>query len=81
MPNATSKTVEHNISNMDHIIDLRGVSYKNNVPGLPLPYIATDTAHNICLYANNPTTVGIVVSIDRSSYKAYIIMEYIKTTN
>lgn len=80
LPNATTKSVAHNISNLSNIISIKGIAIKNS-ESLPIPYV-TFNANNsggIIVYAND-TDVVLTTSTDRSSYNGYIILEYTKSS-
>ena len=81
LPNATTKTVAHNITNLKRVIHLDGYGYRasdGNSQSLPYPSIANYfvsvnvVGGNIELYAQG----------DRSSFEeSYITLQYTKTTD
>ena len=81
LPNATNKTVAHNISNIDKIISISGWT-SNNTQTLPLPYTnPSGLSYQIMVYANT-TNVIVRTAIDRREYTTtYITLEYTKTTD
>lgn len=81
LPNANGKTINHNISNIDNILNINGWTYRNtdNV-FLPLPNAASDNTSITCY--SNKTNIAIVTYSDRSSFTiSYVIIEYTKTTD
>ena len=70
------KAVKHNISNLDYITKIEGiaVSYTNT---FPLPYVYTSLINVIALYATREEVI-VTQSNSRSSYHAYIYLEYVK---
>ena len=81
MPNATSKQVSHNISNIDNIVKITGFCYTSSGVFLPLPYIdVSGLANGISIFSNK-TTIYTQAGTDRSSLTGYAIIEYTKTTD
>lgn len=81
LPNTTSKTVAHNISNIDKIITLTGTA-TDGTRTLCLPANSPDgLAYSINLYTPNLTNITVGTGVDRSTYSAYIVLEYTKTTD
>ena len=83
LPNATSKSVAHNISNLGFFTNISGIIYhttaKTYYP-LPLQYKGSDSNYNVEVFAN-ATSVSMSSNTDRSFYSAYVILEYTKTTD
>ncbi|MGN1315536.1 MAG: hypothetical protein ACI4VW_00530 [Acutalibacteraceae bacterium] len=78
LPNSSEKRVAHGITNLDTVIELKGIA--KNSAGLifPLPYIGGDFAHRIQFYINGVYVVA-TPGTDRSEFtKTYITMEYTK---
>ena len=78
LPNATSKKVAHNISDLRSIIKIETVATTGE-NFFPLPFLGTETNLNITFYANK-TNILISAPIDRSSYSAYVTLYYVKST-
>lgn len=80
LPNATSKSVAHNITNLDQVTKLQGIAKGTNQ--IPLPFMDISTPTNgVQLYY---TAASIVVQTggNRTAYtNTYIIIEYTKTTD
>lgn len=81
LPSSGEKFVNHNISNLDCVVDYLGISFKNAKDiWLKLPCVNTSSQYNISLDVR-PTQICISVSTDRSSYaNTYVTIEYTKTT-
>ena len=83
LPNATTKTITHNISNLGQFTNISGLAIRSNDNDtLPIPYV-TFNANNsggITIYVDN-TNVTVRTTTDRSSYEGYVILEYTKTTD
>lgn len=80
--NAATKTVAHNISNLDFTIKIEGFAYypaPTNV-FVPLPFVAASTPASISLRVE---TSNVVVSCgnDRSGAIGYVVLWYTKTTD
>lgn len=82
LPNATTKTVSHGISNLDVIIKWTGyVERPSNHGHFPLPYVFGGvTENNIGVFANQ-NLITITTGADRSMMNGTIILEYTKTTD
>lgn len=81
LPNATTKSVNHNISNLQYIVTLRGFTKETSGNKFPIPHSATGAiANQISIWANS-SQVTIQTGIDRTGYSAYVILEYTKTTD
>lgn len=82
LPNATTKNVAHNITNISKWIKIVGVANNtNNTTGLsiPLVYDGNNATNNTRLAVNN-TNVMLETDTDRSSFnECYAILYYTKT--
>lgn len=81
LPNATTKSVTHNISNMATLIKLGGFSIGTS-DTMPIPYINVgNLSYGVQLYVSS-TTISIQTGTNRTNYAStYIILEYTKTTD
>lgn len=81
LPNNAIKNVAHNISNLDFVIFLNGISYSSATGNyFPLPYAADILQAQVKIWATN-TDVSLQTLSDRSNYTTtYIILEYTKTS-
>ena len=80
LPNTSSKDVNHNISNLDKIINYYGSAQTSGGSYLCLPYASTSSGTTVQLWANS-TIVRVITGTDRTDYSGYIILEYTKTTD
>ena len=87
LPNAGTKNVAHNISNLDNVINARINARSVNGTGgtrLSIPYVyprASYDMYYIAFEGISNTHVTIVTGNDRTNYSAYVILEYTKTTD
>lgn len=83
LPNNGQKNVNHNISNLDLIINLYGFG-KRPTDGtiIPLQFVKPDDANGeVGMFANN-TEIFVIDAFDRSNItETYIVVEYTKTTD
>lgn len=83
LPNTTSKTVAHGISNLSYITDLRGMCCQGGI-FLSLPYIPKGSTSTY-IYAVTleivDTDIRLSCEANMSNYSGYIILEYTKTTD
>lgn len=78
LPNNAEKGVEHNITNLEEVISIRGTAKNTSGTVLPLPNLALNQSNNIAIYATK-TAVLVQSVTDRSSYTGVIVLEYTKT--
>lgn len=78
LPNATSKQVAHNISNLSSVVTLHGMAIDYRF--LPVPFSATSNAYAISIFAD-ATNITIMAGNDRSGATGFAIIEYTKTTD
>ena len=80
LPNATGSSKPHGISNVDNFINQKGFC-TNGISWLPIPFVsAINTFSDVQLSCDN-TAIYIRTNNNMSSYNAYIILEYTKTTD
>ena len=79
LPNTSYKNVNHNITNLDFVIDCRGTARGGNYR-MVLPNASANTANAVEVYVDNDYIV-IQTGNDRSGYNGYITIEYTKTTD
>ena len=84
LPNNERKTVDHNISSIDKFIKVEGIATRSDdtkfSQSLPLVYMNLESNYNTTLGVDT-TSVEIRSTEDRSMFKAYVTIEYTKTTN
>lgn len=81
LPNATSKVVAHNISNLDRVIKMEGYGYRSSDSGtFPLPFVSTTAASSIALSIAG-ANISVVTGQDRSNItEAYATLYYTKSS-
>lgn len=82
LPDNASVTIEHNIIDLDKIVRLYGSAIREDKEILPIPYtvVNADNVGGILTYAT-ATIINLRTSNNRSSYNAYMTLEYTKTTD
>lgn len=79
LPNATTKSVAHNISNLGRIINISGFAY-SEANTSPLPKSNPTNAYGIDIRVEGSYIV-IQTGVDRTDYTGYVTIEYTKTTD
>ena len=76
MPNADTKLINFNITNLDKIVayDAIGIDTTANKNTLPIPYVA-GSSMQVQLFISN-TQIRIITASDRSGYNAYVTLKY-----
>ena len=81
--NPGTQNIQHDINNIDNVINLKGFM-KNSLESIPIQSVYRPVPNSqyfdIGLLIND-TNITLTYCTDRSSYKAYIIIEYTKTTD
>ena len=80
MPNNTTLTVDHNITNLDRIVNAYGYSLRSSDGDvLPIPYVTFNEKNFGGInYFITASYIAITTRNDRSSYYAYMVLEYTK---
>lgn len=79
LPNESTKTVPHGISNFDHIIGLEGYA-QTSTASISIPYVSTNSAFSIVVDLD-ATNITVTTGSDRSNLSGYLTMRYTKTTD
>ena len=82
LPNNSTKSVAHGISNLDYVLYYQGIAKNTNSLFVPLPYVNSPnpTTYNIEFYITS-TDLVIVTKADRTPYSTcYVTMLYVKST-
>lgn len=82
LPNNTTKSVAHGIDFNDQFVATRiygTATDQGNLSYLPIPY-SSATANKIIELSVDGTNVNITTGIDRTSYNAIIVIEYLKNS-
>lgn len=78
MPNNTTKTVAHGISNLDKVISMDSVMCSTNGEYVPMPtYTASNASYTVTLFADK-TNISITTSTNRTNYTADVTLRYTK---
>lgn len=77
LPNTTSKTVAHGISNIDRVIRCYGFAGTGTIE-ISLPYAAPTASNAVELYRNG-ANIALAAGTNRSTYSGYAILEYTTT--
>lgn len=80
LPNNTSKTVAHGISNIEHIVNAFGMGM-NATAHLIIPFVTTESGRYQVGLEVSTTSVSIYTDTDRSALNGYITIQYTKTTD
>ena len=83
LPNTTTKSINHNISNLGVVINIGGfISNTTDVDfySIPLQYKGSDSNFNTECFVT-ATQVRMSANTDRSHYNAYVILDYTKSTD
>ncbi len=79
LPNNARKAVDHNVANIDKIIETKGYA-NERADFLPLPYSNVQISYVIQVWSTT-TQVFAQTGINRTTYSAYITIFYTKTTD
>lgn len=82
LPNNTTKTVAHGITNLGYVIKIEGTTYNPNnghYNPIPLSFKGGDTQYNVETYVTSSNIV-MISTTDRSRYSAYITLYYTKSS-
>lgn len=76
MPNATSKTIPHGITNYHRIVHAFGsINKADNSNTLPIPFAATSANYNIYI-AIGRSNITLQPGSDRTGYFARVVIEF-----
>lgn len=78
---STTKTVAHNVINMDICTDIRGIAYFNNNTFYILPRVETASLNHQCTLYCNRTNIYLQAGSDCNFDGSFVIVEYTKTTD
>lgn len=79
LPNNTTKQVNHNVSNIETVVEIKGVSYVNNlIYGENLPPVTAGKAFRASVREN---VVEVSSTDNWTGYNARITFKYTKTTD
>lgn len=80
LPNASTKAVDHGISNLDRVVSITGTATTTGKRTIPLPYNTGSTNYAQCIGVEiYPTYIRInTLSADRSGFTGYVTIHYTK---
>lgn len=82
LPNATSKSVAHGISNLGRVVQLYGTFINSPNKWATIPWVSTVAAGNNVFCEVDASDVRVTTGVDRSTdTDCYVILEYTKTTD
>ena len=81
LPNATTKNVSHGISDLDYVVNYKGIAKNPTVNYyIPINYTAQTDTISYCFISKD--NISIYCAVDRTSYtETYVTLEYTKTTD
>ena len=80
---ATTKDFSHGISNIDYIVSINGfyrIPTDSNKFSLPLSYVSGESVQFMQAWANK-SVIRLFAGQNRSTYHAYVTLQYTKTTD
>ena len=80
LPNATTKSVNHGILNLDKVISSNGCAKGSDLQ-IPLPHVQTTSTTTQVRVDITPTVIEIITEYNFSTYNGYITIQYTKTTD
>lgn len=82
LPNSTSKSVVHSISNLGYIADVKATAKNSSGTTIQINHVATDDVGKGVGVSVDSTNVKIITAQDRSSFTTcYVTISYTKTTD
>ena len=79
LPNATTKEINTDITNIDRVISISGYAYDGSNTFIPLPHSNPNPVSLVFL--KNTGKIQVQTTINRSSFtESYIILEYTKSS-
>ena len=80
LPNATSKSVAHGISNLGKCINLTGFAFNSQGTSIVLPYVTTDIRYQVGFDIESTNIIAYTL-VDRTNLYAYVTLEYTKASS
>lgn len=82
LPNATTNSIAHNISDIDQIVKIEGIARNSSGRAIPLPHVSTYRADysSVALSADK-TNITVWPETDRSDYTGEATIYYTKTVS
>lgn len=79
LPNNTSKSVNHNISNLNRVVYFLSTAQNSSGTGRPIPDANTSSLNSQIRTYWDSTKVYIATAADQSAYTAYVTLQYTKS--
>lgn len=81
LPNSTTKSIAHNISNLDVLVNCYGTAKRSDGSILVLPNVDKDGLQYSVRFSADSSNLHITTGTDRGAFSGYAILEYTKTTD
>lgn len=82
LPNASAKSVVHNIANLDHFVKVEGIAWTATKPAVSLPFASPNQLVGAISLLATSTGIDISTGNDRREFaNCYITLWYTKTTD
>ena len=81
LPNATTKTVAHGISNLGLVIKAEGFSSESSGVRVTLPFSSVVSVADQIAMRFEATNIVITTGLNRSNFSGYVTLWYTKTTD
>lgn len=82
LPNASAKSVVHNISNLDHFVRVEGIAWTATKPAVSLPFASPNQLVGAISLLATSTGIDISTGNDRREFaNCYVTLWYTKTTS
>lgn len=79
LPNATTKTIAHNISNLSEVVRVYGIAKSVSGSYTSLPFVPS-SAGSLCDLLVNSTNISMSTQDNRSNWSGYVTVYYTKTS-
>lgn len=80
LPNNAVKTIQHNISDIQTVVSLRGYA-NNGGTFMPIPQSSTSSSNGSIRLACDLSGLYVATNVDYSNNTGYVTLEYTKTTD
>lgn len=82
LPNAASKSVVHNITNLDHFVRVEGIAWTSSKASVHLPFASPNQLAGAISLLATSTGIDISTGNDRREFaNCYVTLWYTKTTD
>lgn len=84
LPNNATKEVDHNISNLERVININGYAMASNISNgyVTLPLVMANNVGSQIMLLANATKIRIGTKTDQTAYtESYVTLQYTKTTD